>query len=118
MNGQLEAKGLEMSSMSPDFLIATHVGKNQRINVTDWGYGYGPYGRYRGYSGVDVWEYEEGTLLIDISEGMEKKLVWRGSGKRRVDENASPEKTTAIVNQTVQEILDQFPPKGLSGSPP
>ena len=25
---------------NPDFLIATHIGKEDKIRVTDWGYGY------------------------------------------------------------------------------
>ena len=124
----LALKGYHKTSLAqPDFFVSYYLSFKTKYEsntvYTTMGFGgFYPYGGLHPFGGVGFYpsfeEYEEGTLLIDISEGMEKKLVWRGSGKRRVDENASPEKTTAIVNQTVQEILDQFPPKGLSGSPP
>jgi hypothetical protein len=110
VNAQLEAKGLEVTSESPDFSIATHIGKNQRINVTDWGYGYGPYGRYRGYSGVDVWEYEEGTLILDFVDADSKDLLWRGSAKAELRPAATPEKAQKLINEAAERILKNFPP--------
>lgn len=124
----LAAKGYHKTSMEPpDFFVSYYLSyktkyESNAVYTTmglGWDYPYGgvhPFGGIGFYPGFE--EYEEGTLIIDISEGVEKKLVWRGIGKRRVDENASPEKTTTIVTQTVQEILDQFPPKRLSNTPP
>ena len=47
-NEQLQAKGYTMTSNNPDFLIAMHIGKEQKIQVRDWGYSYGPPGSYWG----------------------------------------------------------------------
>ena len=122
----LAFKGFQKTPLEqPDFFVSYYLSYKTKYEsntvYTTMGFGgFYPYGGLHPFGGVGFYpsfeEYEEGTLLIDVSEGKEKKLVWRGSGKRRVDENASPEKTTTIVNQTVQEILDQFPPKGSSGS--
>jgi len=122
----LASKGYQKTSLEqPDFFVSYYLSFKTKYEsntvYTTMGFGgFYPYGGLHPFGGVGFYpsfeEYEEGTLLIDVSEGKEKNLVWRGSGKRRVDENASPEKTTNLVNQTVQEILDQFPPKGLSGS--
>ncbi len=50
VNNQLKNKGLKITSDNPDFLIVVHVEKKQKLNITNWGYGYGPYGGYwRGY---------------------------------------------------------------------
>jgi hypothetical protein len=45
---ELQAKGLMRTSEHPDFLIAPHVGRKDKVNVTDLGYAYGPHGRYWG----------------------------------------------------------------------
>jgi len=52
VNSQMEAKGVRKAADNPDFLIASHVGKKEKVRVADWGYGYGSYGRYwGGYGG-------------------------------------------------------------------
>jgi hypothetical protein len=122
----LASKGYQKTAREqPDFFVSYYLSfktkyESSTVYTTVGFGGFHPYGGLHPFGGVGFYptfeEYEEGTLLIDISEGKDKKLVWRGSGKRRVDENASPEKTTTMVNQTVLEILDQFPPKKLSGS--
>jgi hypothetical protein len=122
----LASKGYQKTSLEqPDFFVSYYLSfktkyESNTVYTTIGFGGFYPYGGLYPFGGVGFHpsfeEYEEGTLLIDISEGKDKNLVWRGSGKRRVDENTSPEKTTALVNQTVLEILDQFPPKNLSGS--
>jgi hypothetical protein len=60
VNAELELKGLIMSSSNPDILIAQHLGKKDKVQVTDWGYGYGP---YRGYWG-GYWDLLVGFLHI------------------------------------------------------
>ena len=42
------------------------------------------YGWRTGYSGYDVttvttYEYQEGTLIVDLAESSKKDLVWRGT---------------------------------------
>ncbi|MFC1856518.1 DUF4136 domain-containing protein [Thermodesulfobacteriota bacterium] len=68
VNTQLLAKAYVVDIHNPDFLIAAHVGAKEKIRVTDWGYGYGTgyRGSYRGYEGIDVHRYEEGTLILDL----------------------------------------------------
>ncbi len=41
VNDELQAKGLMMTSNNPDFLIAEHHGRKDKIKVEEWGYGYG-----------------------------------------------------------------------------
>ena len=62
VNTELKAKGLMMTSNNPDFLIAEHLGKKDKVQVTDWGYGYGlgdryGGGEYWGPRGVDTYQY-------------------------------------------------------------
>jgi len=114
VNTQLEAKGLKMTSDNPDFSIATHVGSKDKVRVTNWGYSYAPYGRYwAGYwgpGGVDVYQYEEGSLILDFVDVISKNLIWRGSGKAQVDSSLTPESRDKLINEAVTKILEKFPP--------
>jgi hypothetical protein len=77
--------------------------------------GVGTYGRHSaigmtyGYPGY-VESYERGILTIDMLQGTDKKLVWRGSSGRRLYDGRTPEKSTKEINAVVKEIIDKFPP--------
>ena len=113
---ELKAKGLVVVSNNPDFLIAEHLGKKSKVQVTDWGYDYGYYGAYRGYGGywgpgrISTYQYEEGTLILDFVDAKSKKLIWRGTAKARVQNVDTPEKSEKIINAAVKKILGKYPP--------
>jgi hypothetical protein len=125
VNKQLQAKGLSMSPEKPDILIAVHGGKEKRVDVQEWGYQYGDYnyihtgpfpGRFvpqpapREYyeyrSGLDTYEYEVGTLVLDIVDANKKTLIWRGTATGVVD----PDKPSEQINEIVSKMFDNFPP--------
>ena len=114
VNSQMAAKGLRNAADNPDFLIASHVGKKEKVRIADWGYGYGSYGRYwGGYGGprgVDVYKYEEGSLILDFVDAKSKKLIWRGSAKAQTNTVKTPEKREKLITEAVQKILEKFPP--------
>jgi len=114
VNAELKAKGLMMTSNNPDFLIANHIGKKDRVQVSSWGYGYGRHRGYRGgywgRSGVTTYQYEEGSLVLDFVEPKTKDLIWRGSVKTEVQNADTPEKKEELINESVKEILKKFPP--------
>jgi len=116
VNAELQAKGLMMTSKNPDFLIAEHMGKKDKVQVTNWNYGYGPHvgyrgGYYGGRGGVSTYEYEEGSLILDFVDAKSNKMIWRGVAKAEVQKTNSPEKAEKLINEAVQEILKNFPPK-------
>jgi hypothetical protein len=114
VNAELQAKGLMMTSNNPDFLIAQHLGKKDKVQVTDWGYGYGHYGRYRGgdwgSNSVSTYHYEEGSLILDFVDAKSKKMIWRGAAKAKVQNADTPEKSEKLINEAVKEILKKYPP--------
>jgi Domain of unknown function (DUF4136) len=109
----LTAKGFTLAEKA-DFGIALFFTKKTKTDITTtggYGYGYG-YG-YRGYGGMgytDVYQYDEGTLVIDFIDTAENKLIWRGIGSGVLKDNPSVEERTANINNAVMQILDQFPP--------
>ena len=109
-NIELQNKGLRLINNNPDFFIAEHLVKKDRVNVTNWGYGYGPYGRYWGTNEVTVYQYEEGTLILDFVNAESKNLIWRGSAKADLDNAKTPEKRDMLIKASVKKILQNFPP--------
>ena len=105
---------------TPDFFVNYHLSSQQRMDVRtiNQSYANGPYGRRwgrAGWGGVGwtetvVDQYEEGTLVIDLIDVAESRLVWRGAGSRRLANNPDPSRTTQRVNDAVGEILAAFPP--------
>jgi hypothetical protein len=117
----LGARGFtRVQDQTPDFYVNYHLSTEQRLDVTTINSPYviGPGGsRWRGagWGGVGwtetrVDQYEEGTLVIDMLDVAMRRLVWRGSGTRRLARNPRPEQVTQRVDEAVAEILAQFPP--------
>jgi hypothetical protein len=118
----LGARGhTRVQDRTPDFYVNIHLSTEQKINVRTMNRSYvgGPHGRHwggAGWGGVGwtetrVDQYEEGTLVIDFIDAPARRLVWRGSGTRRLSRDARPDRVTKRVNEAVDEILGQFPPK-------
>jgi hypothetical protein len=110
----------QVDSGKPDFYISYHMTVEQKISSSNVSggisVGRGSYGSYGGVgvgigNGSTVRAYDQGTLLIDVTEVSSGKLVWRGISTQIVSEHSNPEKTTEIVNTTVAKILEQFPPQ-------
>jgi hypothetical protein len=113
----LEAKGIVRSKDKPDFLIAEHIKTKDKMDVSVWGYGpypgFGRHSRYSGYWGyrdVHVYQYEEGTLILDFVNPETKVVIWRGAAKSVVDDTMAPEERENLINEAVQKILLNFPP--------
>lgn len=120
IDAHLAARGYaKVSEAQADFLV-THtvtVESRTRVNETRMSVGYGRYGA-RGGVGVgygipvetSTYQYKVGTLIIDVIDARQKRLVWRGSGERTLGEDQTPEKRTELINATVNEVLGRFPP--------
>jgi CRISPR/Cas system-associated endoribonuclease Cas2 len=109
VNEGLLAKRLSLAEEKPDFLIVYHTGVQDKVNITDWGYGYGPYwGPWGGP--VDVHQYSEGTLIIDFVDADDNQLMWRGTATKALASRPSPEKAEQAIKQVVQKLLANYPP--------
>jgi hypothetical protein len=115
VDAQMAARGLKKTDDNGDLNLVYHFGATDKIQVTDWGYNYSGYYRHGGYGyggrSVDVYQYTEGTLVIDIVDAGKNSLVWRGSGTGVVDVGQkTPEEIQAKIDKAVAEIMANFPP--------
>jgi len=110
----LAARGHQQATpgTAPDFLVGYHAVVRQKTSVqtiNSW-YGY-RVGGWAAYPATHTYDYDEGTLLIDVIEPTTMKLLWRGVGKGVVDASASAEKRERRINDAVDKILADFPPR-------
>lgn len=114
---EMIAKGFTKSS-SPDVLIDLQVKlvQKQTATATNTG-GYGAYrygwgGGYGGTTHINVENYVDGTLFVNMIDKSTEKLVWQGRGTKTLAEDPSPEKKEQNINYAVKQIFVNYPPKG------
>jgi hypothetical protein len=115
VENELAEKGYSPDARNPDFLIAIRGGKEKRVDVVDGGYAYrgydhDNYGYYHPHHRIDVYQYEEGTLILDFVDAGSRELIWRGTVTRVIDPNATRKKRVQMVNEAVGKVLETFPP--------
>ncbi len=72
------------------------------------GYGYGPaWGWGAGHSSTSYHEYDytDGTLVCDVFDGAEKKLIWQSVASGTLGDNPS----SKSIIQTVKKIMSLYP---------
>ena len=110
-------KGFDRIEANPDILIAIHTERQDKFDVQTWGYSYAPYDLYYrgsgywGAGGMDVYRYQQGTLIIDIIKASDREMIWRGVGTKALPQNPTVKQIDKSVNQVVSKILANFPPK-------
>jgi hypothetical protein len=115
----LDAKGLHKapSNVAPDLQLDYHVRLriDQDTWVSNWGWPYLPTSQadwgyaYSNLPGpaVEVRDYEVGTLVMDIVDTKERRLVWRGSATGAAD----PSATQSMLVSEAQRVLASYPPR-------
>jgi hypothetical protein len=113
---QLATKGFTKSDQ-PDVWIDLKLvaEKKQSATATSspnyYGAGY-RYGWGGGFSTttINVDNYVEGTLFVDMIDVSKKQLVWQGRAVRTIDPDASAEKRESNINYAVKQIFTKYPP--------
>lgn len=107
----------QASSASPDFYVSYQYAITSKIKSDNFSTGIGV-GRHSGSgwggfgidSGSRVRQYDEGYLFVDFTSQNREDLIWRGIGSRVIFGHTDPVEETMAVNETIQKILDQYPP--------
>jgi hypothetical protein len=104
---ELNAKQYQkVESGTADFLVRYAVNVGQRIEDYSG----------NGWYGNDLYVYTQGTLIIDMLSGKDKRLLWRGSARTQVEYNMTPQERDERIKEAVHMIMEDFPPK-TAGTP-
>ena len=106
---ELEKKGYRKVTETPDFYLAYHTAVQKKVDVQTVPAA-GRRGRWGG-AYTDVYEYDEGTLILDVVSPGTRELMWRGIAKAVMNWKDDPDTKTEKINEAVGKILERFPPE-------
>jgi len=97
------------NSTAADFIVDSTIGSHEWIDVNSYPAPYtGPYWGYRGWWGyrywgpqVDVRQYREGTLSIDLFDTHSHRPVWHGWAKKELTK-ADMERSEASIQEAAR----------------
>ena len=77
-----------------------------------WGgyWGGGPWGGGPMFNETRTLEYRVATLQIDLLDGRDGKLVWRGSAEQIMNDASEPGERSAAIYKSVAKVLSAYPP--------
>ena len=105
LQAQLAEKGMTLAtSTPPDFLVAYHGKKEQKVDVYPGGYGYWGYG-WGGFPDVET--YTQGTLIVDFIDPKTNKVFWRGTASGVLDNPDNP--NMGKIDTAVAKLVQQYP---------
>lgn len=121
IRAELTNKGFTYAgnAATADFVVDFTIGARERVDIASYPAPYaGPWNwRYRGWWGypywgntIDVREYREGTLSIDVFDARNHKAVWHGWAKKELSQ-ADIDRSETPIREAVAGVLDKFPPK-------
>jgi len=103
-NRILTGRAIELNRQRADFSLTYHIVTHERLDVRDYGAGfYWPY--HRGPM-TDIYQYTEGTLIIDMIDLKTEKLIWRGWATQAIEQPSIPQKQ---LERILKQIFDNFP---------
>ncbi|HEY0287797.1 MAG TPA: DUF4136 domain-containing protein [Pseudomonas sp.] len=119
---QLDQRGLRLAApgVKADVQVQTWLIVEDRQQLVSTNYGGGGYwgNPWGGYWGGPMGgetrsvNYKVSTLQIDLLDGKDGKLVWRGSTEQVVNDNpTNPIAREQALRKTVAKILQQYPPR-------
>jgi hypothetical protein len=108
---ELQRRGytLVADPASADFTIDFSVGAKDRIDINSYPAMYaGPF--FGGWgNNIDVRQYQEGTLSVNIFDGRTHRPVWHGWAKKALSRK-DIEQPAEPVSKAVDSVLARFPP--------
>ena len=115
IQSSLASRGVTLVNDQADAFVTYHFSIENRLRSDPFrtNIGFGSFGRYGGVmfnTAPELYEYEEGKLVIDILD-MRGNLLWRGISQSLLTEQSTPDETTNLVNAVVAKVLSQYPPK-------
>jgi hypothetical protein len=115
---QLKQKGFSRVEDGGDLLLIAYGGMESDIGGESTAFLPPSYSSWT-YPSVNVWYGEvtapanlivDGGLALQFVDAAQKKVVWQGSVKQKLDPNKRTE-NLKLVKNAITKLLDKFPPK-------
>ena len=117
---QLDQRGLRpaASGARADLNVQTYLiveDRQQQVTTHYGGSAWG--GPWNGYWGAPMYNetrnitYKVATIQVDLLDGKDGKLVWRGSDEQMLASRPNPEDRSSAIRETVARILANYPPR-------
>ncbi len=127
---EFKKRGLQYVKENGDLIVTLFIVTEKKTsttaNTTMMGGG-GPYGYYGGFYGYgpgwgwgmghatttyNTYDYKVGTLVVDVFDAKEKKLIWEGIGQGTINDNLK--KRDENIPKAVAEIMKEYPVEPLN----
>lgn len=114
-------RGYTLDERNADFGVAFYATAREKLDITNWDYGYPFNPRWPRYPGVGqtVTQYTEGSVVIDVVQTSTGRLLWRGEGKAELSDD--PADNVKQLSRAASAIVDKFPkgtPRVVALTPP
>jgi len=119
IDSELGKKGLRRVESNPDLLVSCYGGLGSKSAFAAEDPGYTALGG-AALPGTTMWggsvssapvaQVVEGTLVVDLADARQKRLVWRGTAKANVDYDKRS-KLFDQAGKAVAAIFNKYPPK-------
>lgn len=119
---EFKSRGFELVKEDGDMVVALFIvteEKTEKSATTHHSGGYGGYGRYYGYgpgwgygggystTTISEYDYTVGTLVCNVFDAKEEKMIWEGIGTKTVDDD--PQSRDKSIPSAVKKIMAQYP---------
>jgi hypothetical protein len=103
-------RGYVLDERNADFAVAFYATAREKLEVSDWDYGYPFYPRWPRYPGAmqTITQYTEGSVVIDVVKPGARELLWRGEG--RAELSNEPGENVRQLAKAAAAIVAKFPP--------
>ncbi|MHC8365051.1 DUF4136 domain-containing protein [Pseudomonas sp. ZT5P21] len=116
---QLDQRGLRPAAAGSqgNVLVQTYLIVEDRQQQVSTNYGGGWGNPWNGYWGGPMYtetrnvSYKVAIIQIDMLDGKDGKLVWRGSDEQILSRSTNPSDRSTAIRETVGRILANYPPR-------
>lgn len=113
---ELTSKGYVLTEEKSDLVLHYHIIIDDQSIVTTDPHGY--YSPYWMNMQTNIYQYREGTLIIDLMEPKTNNLVWRGWAVSAIDAVYTPDQTDHLIKIAIGKIFRKFPRKVIASQQP
>ncbi len=113
---QLAQKGFTKVEKDADIYVGYRalISVEKGVDLSGWGTRGGPVG-FGGFDNGTVTGQTStipvGTLIVDLYDGGQKRLIWRGDVNKTIDLKKDPDKNYKNVQKAVAKLFKNYPPK-------